>query len=170
MGDLHLLHPQWYLHHLPALRLHQVMWSKSILTHWNHCLLKVLEIQCRIQCESQLESQHETCCQSLIVMSLSCWNSMMHSLTWNQSLRKMSWIWNFVNDDARRWRSGLTMSDGRTKHAWDRRMRCTWAACRDHHWHQLQLPLHQSCRHIGHRHQRMWVELPSPSLLCHVHS
>ena len=71
------------------------MWSESILTHWNCCLLKALEIQHGIQ----LESQCETHCQSLIVMSPSCW-SLMHSLTWNWSLRKMSWIWNFVNVNA----------------------------------------------------------------------
>ena len=100
-SDLHLLHPQWYLHHLPAVRLHQVMWSGSILTHWNCCLLEAPEIQHgiqhEIQCKTQLESQHETWCQRPIVMSLNCWN-LTHSMTWNWSQRKMSWIWNFVND------------------------------------------------------------------------
>ena len=88
LSDLHLLHQQQYPH-LLALGLLRVMRTENVPTHWNCCLLKALEIQ--------LESQHETChCQSLTVMILSCW-SLMHSLTWNWSLRKMSWNWTFVN-------------------------------------------------------------------------
>ena len=70
------------------------MQSGSILNPWNHCLLKALEIQRGIL----QENQHETHYWSLIVMSPSCWN-LMDSLTWNWSLRKMSWIGNFGNDN-----------------------------------------------------------------------
>ena len=61
------------------------MWSKNVLTHKNHYLLKVLGIQ------------HEIQQGNLITMILNYWN-LMHSLTWNQSQRKMNWIGNFVND------------------------------------------------------------------------
>ena len=144
-SDLHLLlHLQWYLHHCPAIRLHQVMWSKSILTHQNFCLLKALGIQHEMQHESQ------------ITMILNYWN-LTCSLTWNWSQRKMNCIWNFVNDVETETGSDYASRENRmhVNYLWD------------HHRHQLCMPLHQWWTHLR-QPSTMLVQPPWSSLVHHT--
>ena len=75
------------------------MQNKNVLIHENCYLLKVLGIWHKIQC------------RNLIAMILNYW-SLLHSLTWNWSQRKMNWIVNFVNDAVEtKTRSNYTSSE-----------------------------------------------------------